>query len=90
MPNDGAEILALEALAWLAGEEGLLARFLAGSGMEITDLRARAADPEVMAAVTDFLLSDDALISGFCEASGYSLRELHAARRLLPGLENER
>jgi Protein of unknown function (DUF3572) len=39
----------------------------------------------VLAGVLDFLLSDERLVVGFCEASGHGLDAPMRARRALPG-----
>jgi hypothetical protein len=80
-----AEIFALKALAWLAQSPEELDRFLALSGVVPADLRDRADDPEILAAILDFLLTDDATLTGFCDAEGLNPKDLHAARRALPG-----
>ncbi len=85
MDRPEAEILALKALSWVATLEGALQQFAAHTGIEIDDLRQRAGDPELLAALLDFLLSHDALAMGFCEEVGIGSRQLHDARRRLPG-----
>jgi hypothetical protein len=80
-----AETLALKALAYLAHSPDDLERFVALSGVTWGDLRARADDPEILAAVLDFVLMTDERVTGFCEEAGIDPRELHAARRALPG-----
>jgi len=80
-----AEILALKALAFLAHSDEDLDRFVALSGVAPADLRARAEQPEMLAAVLDFVLADDTRVTGFCEEVAIDPRELHAARRALPG-----
>jgi len=80
-----AETLALKALAFLAHSQEEIDRFVALSGVAPADLRARADEPEILAAVLDFLLADDTRVTGFCEEAGIDPRELHAARRALPG-----
>jgi hypothetical protein len=80
-----AEILALKALAYLAHSPDDLERFGALSGVTLADLKARADDPEILAAILDFILVSDDLITGFCETVEIDPRELHAARRALPG-----
>lgn len=67
---DAAETLALNALAWLVGEDELLSTFLNASGASRDDLGVRAADPQFLAAILDFLMLDDAWIMAFCDASG--------------------
>ena len=78
-----AEILALEALAWLVADEDGIARFLAGSGVEAADLRDAAGSPGLAVAILDFLLLHEDLLLAFCESSGTSPADLHRARRLL-------
>ncbi len=85
MHSSAAQTLALKALTHLAGDGDNLLRFLRISGLEPDDLRQRAGDPELLAAVIDFLLSDEALCTGFSAAEGIDPRMLHAARRALPG-----
>ncbi len=48
-------ILGLQALGYVAADPDLGPRFLALSGLDATTLRARAADPSLLAAVIDFL-----------------------------------
>ena len=80
-----AETVALQALAWLVAHEDLLPVFLGSSGLDETDLRTRAGDPELLAAVLDFLLMDDAWITGFCDAQGLAYDVPMQARAALPG-----
>jgi hypothetical protein len=84
MNRSTAEILALEALSWIA-ESGSIGDFLDRSGVEVTDLRARASDPDVLAAVLDFLLSQDSLTKAFCEERGLDPNKIHLACHHLSG-----
>ena len=90
MQRSDAETLALKGLSWLAGDAETLVRFLGISGLVPNDLRGRAGDPELLAAVMDFLLADDALTTGFCASEGIDASVAHKARALLPGGMNER
>ena len=85
LSKDSAEILAIEALSWLVGNDELLPVFLGATGASEADLRARAKDPEFLASVLDFLLMDDAWIAAFCEASDYAYDFPMRARAALPG-----
>lgn len=89
MQRDDAETLALRALAWLAGNDDLLPVFMGSSGASPADLRGRAADPDFLASVIDFLRMDDAWVLGFAAACGErpeaTAAALAAARAALPG-----
>lgn len=85
--QESAQTLALEALGWIAGREGDLSGFLALSGLDAAALRARAGDPDLLAAVMDFLLSDEALLMAFCRENGHPFEAPARARAALPGGE---
>jgi hypothetical protein len=87
MPSreEAAELLALQALGWLAGNDGVLAQFLSASGASPGDLPGAAQDPAFLASVLDFLLTDDAWVIGFCDATGHTYTEPLTARAFLPG-----
>jgi hypothetical protein len=78
-----AEILALEALAWLAADDGGIARFLAASGVDTAGLREAAGSAGLAVAILNFLLLHEDLLLAFCESSGISATTLHRACRLL-------
>ena len=77
--TESAEILALEALGWLAGQDQALDRFLAVTGIDPASLRAAAENPGLGLAVLEFLLSNEELLLAFCEAAGTTSRAVHAA-----------
>lgn len=91
MPNpevagqDRAEVLALRALGWIAGDGDLLQAFLATTGAAPGDLPALAREPDFLLSVLDFLLADDGRVIAFCDAAGYGRGEPMAARGALPG-----
>ena len=89
MHRSDAETWALKALGFLACEKDALLHFLNLSGLEIEDLRERASEPELLAAVLDFLLADDALLARFASAHCIDVNIVHAARRALPGASAE-
>ena len=82
---DAAETLALQALAWLVGNDDLLPVFLGATGAGQDELRERAAEPEFLGAVLDFLMMDDAWVTGFCDAVGLPYDHPMQARAVLPG-----
>jgi hypothetical protein len=81
--EEGAEILALQALGWLAGDEARLSRFLALSGLDPATLRATADHRDTQRAVMDFLLSDEELLLDFCEIAQIRPRDFPAYRNRL-------
>ncbi|HEX4634880.1 MAG TPA: DUF3572 domain-containing protein [Rhizomicrobium sp.] len=83
--RENAEILALEGLGWLAGQEEGLRRFLDQSGMDASGLRLAAGRPEMGMAVLDFLLANEDLLLGFCESAAVAPQALHLARHRLDG-----
>lgn len=83
--RETAETLALRALGWIIGHEELLPIFLGATGTSPDELRRRAADPDFMVSVLDFLLMDDAWVIAFCDAEGFAYGEPLAARGALPG-----
>ncbi|MEQ9040578.1 MAG: DUF3572 domain-containing protein [Silicimonas sp.] len=85
LSQDSAELLAIEALSWLVGNDDLLPVFLGASGASENDLRQRAKDPDFLASVLDFLLMDDAWIAEFCASADYNPEFPMRARAALPG-----
>jgi len=84
-PSQSAEILALEALGWLAGNEAGLARFLAATGSDIDTIRKGAGGMDIARAVLDFLLENEDLLLAFCEIASTLPHAVQAARRQLDG-----
>jgi hypothetical protein len=79
------EALALQALAHIVGDEALLPRFLALSGLDGASLRARAADPAVLGGVLDFVLGDERLVTELAGLFDLTPESFMLARRKLPG-----
>jgi hypothetical protein len=85
MTPTAAEALAMRALAYLAGKPEHLGRFLAATGVGPAELRDRAADPNLLAAVLDHLLGDEPLLLAFCSSDGADPGDPGRARAQLPG-----
>lgn len=80
-----AETIGARALAWLAGREDLIGVFLGATGASSSDIGALAESPEFLAAVLDFVIMDDAWVTGFCDAAGLAYDAPVRARAALPG-----
>ncbi|OYX42259.1 MAG: hypothetical protein B7Z02_12590 [Rhodobacterales bacterium 32-67-9] len=82
-----ADTVALKALGWLVGQEDLLPVFLGATGTAPVELRLRAAEPDFLISVLDFVLMDDAWVIAFCDAEGFDYTLPRSARHALPGGE---
>ena len=83
--GEQAETLALQALAYIAGDEARLQRFLLSTGVTPDDVRRRAAEPEFLSGVFDHMLADEALLIAFAESAGLAPEKVAQARYRLPG-----
>ena len=82
-PREVAEIVAIQALSFVAGDPERLGLFLAESGIGPDTLRTSAADPRFLASVLDFVLRDDATVKAFAKASELHPTNIAAAREVL-------
>ena len=82
-PTIDAEVLALSALAATLSDERRARRFLDLSGIETEDLRERAGDPVLLAALLRFLEAHEPDLLDVAEAIGGKPEDLVAARQAL-------
>ncbi len=87
--RESAEALALHGLAFIAGDEDRLQRFLLETGATADTLRAAATDPLLLGAVLDFLIAYDDRLLAFAEYAKVKPLAITAARRRLPGADPE-
>ena len=87
MNAERAEIIALQALAWLVGNEELCPIFLGSTGGSADDLKARANDPDCQVSVLEFVTMDDAWVVAFCHSVDLAYDMPLRARYALPGAE---
>lgn len=85
MTQTSAEVLALQALSWLVGQEELLPGFFSATGAGPGDLAALAGTPEFLGAVLDFMLQEDEMILRFAADCGIAPELPAQARAHLPG-----
>ena len=81
--NDDPSALALRALAATLCDQRLAERFLSLSGIDPPDLRQRASDPDVLAALLRFLEAHEPDLVGIAEGIGVKPEALIVARREL-------
>ena len=89
-PREVAEIVAIQALSFVAGDPERLGMFLAESGIGPETLRTAAADPHFLVNVLDFVLRDDATVKAFAAASQLHPTNIAAARQALSDPDEER
>ncbi len=84
--NEDAEALALRALAWTLAEPDRATRLLSVTGLEPSDLRTRAGETAVLAAVLGFLEAHEPDMIACAAALGIKPETLARARMTLePG-----
>jgi hypothetical protein len=89
-PREVAEIVAIQALSFIAGEPGRLGLFLAETGIGPETLRTAAADPKFLASVLEFVMRDDATVKAFAEVSNLHPTNVVAAHQALCDPASER
>jgi hypothetical protein len=85
-----AETLAIQALAFLAGEPEQLGRFLAITGIGPEEIRSAAREPRFLAGVLDYLASDEPLLVAFATQIGVDPADIVRASAVLGGQTNDR
>jgi hypothetical protein len=81
--RETAEMLAVQALSFIAEEPQSLSRFLDTSGISVVQIRTAAAEPRFLAGVLEYMLSDETLLRAFADQAGIDPAELaHAASAL--------
>lgn len=89
-PREVAEIVAVQALSFIASEPERLGLFLAESGIGPETLRNAAADPQFLASVLDFIMRDDATVKAFADVSQLHPTNIAAAHQALNDPQWER
>ena len=85
MDRPQAEIIAIQALGFIAGDARTLDAFVAQTGVQPDEIRAVATEADFLAGVLDFLLADERRVLAFCEDADLAPGIPAAARRGLPG-----
>lgn len=85
MNDEQAEILGLQALSYVAGDEEILLAYLKLSGITPQDLRNSASDPATLGSILDYFLQNEKRLLAFCEVAEIRPDHVAQARRQLPG-----
>ena len=75
------DVIALQALAWILGEEARAERLLSLTGLDADQLRARADDPVLWQAALDFLAAHEPDLIACADTLGLSPERLMAIGR---------
>lgn len=77
------EIIAINALGFLAEDPARLSRFLDITGLNPATLRQAAGEPRFLASVLDYLMNDESLMLAFAAHHGASPETIAAASAAL-------
>ena len=83
--SEEAEILAINALGFLASDGERLQRFMDLAGLDVAAIRAGASNPAFLGGILDHLLSDESLLLIFAEDQQIRPERIAELRRKLPG-----
>ncbi|HXQ82772.1 MAG TPA: DUF3572 domain-containing protein [Xanthobacteraceae bacterium] len=78
--REAAEMLAIQALAFIAEEPERLAAFLSVTGVSIAGIREAAGEPSFLAGVLEHMLGDENLLLAFADSAGIDPASLARAR----------
>lgn len=81
--QESAEMLGVQALAFIAQDEDRLGGFIASTGIAVQSLRDAAREPDFLAGVLEHMLADENLLIAFAESAGIDPAEVARARRTL-------
>lgn len=82
---EAAEMLAVQALAFIAEDPERLGAFLAVTGLTHDGIRDAARAPDFLIGVLEHMLGDENLLLAFAASSGLDPAEIARARRALGG-----
>jgi hypothetical protein len=81
--RESAEILAVQALAFIAEDSDRLAGFISSTGIAPPAIRAAATDPDFLAGVLEHMLGDETLLIAFADSAGIDPAGVARARQVL-------
>ena len=81
--QEQAEMLAIQALGFIAEEPERLGRFLDLTGIPVEHIRAAARQRGFLAGVLEHMLGDENLLTAFADSAGINPAEIAGARNAL-------
>jgi len=82
---EAAEMLAIQALGFIAEDPERLAGFFAATGIPADEIRTAAGQPGFLAGVLEHMLGDESLLIAFALSAGIDPAEVARARGALGG-----
>jgi hypothetical protein len=83
--REAAEMLAIQALAFIAEDPERMAAFLSVTGIAPEAIRAAAREPDFLAGVLEHMLGDESLLIAFADSAGVNPVGIARARHALGG-----
>jgi hypothetical protein len=83
--REAAEMLAIQALAFIAEEPERLSRFLGMTGLDAEQIRGAARAPGFLAGVLEHMLGEESLLVAFAAGAGIDPADVVRARGALGG-----
>ena len=83
--REAAEMLAIQALGFIAEEPERLQSFLVATGLTVEHIRAAARERHFLAGVLEHMLSDESLLVAFADSAGLDPAAVARAHQVLGG-----
>ena len=83
---ENAQTLALKVLGFLANSPETMERLMQQSGLDSATIRERAAEPDFLLAVVDFLMANEDVMIDFCQVTRIEPKAVQLASQLLSGV----
>jgi hypothetical protein len=77
------EMLAVQALAFIAEDDSRLGHFVAATGIDPQSIRDAAREPNFLVGVLEHILADENLLVAFADGAGIDPAEVARARQAL-------
>jgi hypothetical protein len=81
--REAAEMLAVQALTFIAEDQERMSGFLAATGLEPGQIRSAAQQEGFFAGVLEHMLADESLLVAFADSAGIDPAEIARARAAL-------
>jgi hypothetical protein len=81
--QEAAEMLAIQALAFMAADPERLELFLATTGIAASEIRTAAREPGFLAGVLEHMLGNESLLIAFADSAGIDPAAVARARSAL-------